>query len=63
MFEVCTFQNRLALFQPKNVQFSQQNVPVLTCSEPEIENIEKVEIIKSFALFQESVTKGELEEQ
>ena len=38
VFEVCIFQNRLALLQPKYVQFSQQNVPVLTCSEPEIKN-------------------------
>ena len=39
VFEVCTFQNRLALLQLKYVLFSQQNVPSADMSE--IENIEQ----------------------
>ena len=46
------------MFQLKNVQFSQQNVPVLTYSEPEIKKSSKGQSVKRFALFQKSVTEG-----
>ena len=58
VFEVCMFQNRLALLQPKYIQTPNKMFQWLPVLSQKWKTLKKAQKIKSVALFQESVTEG-----